>query len=200
MPRLKCPRCSTIVEAAEGAAPVCPQCGFGSKAPPTPPPAPAPDPVWAAPALSPLPAAAPSGPAKRPGWVTFVAVYYFIVAGFSLLVGLVALLAGGMLAAYFEEGAGEWGDIIGTLVAVVGVIVLLFGALALVVGLNVLKGRGWARITAMVLAIVGLVFSGLSVLVGDFSSIISIALDVLVLVALTRPESKAFFEASPRAA
>jgi hypothetical protein len=189
MPRLKCPRCSTIVEAAEGAAPVCPQCGFGSKAPPTPPPAPAPDPVWAAPALSPLPAAAPSGPAKRPGWVTFVAVYYFIVAGFSLLVGLVALLAGGMLAAYFEEGAGEWGDIIGTLVAVVGVIVLLFGALALVVG-----------ITAMVLAIVGLVFSGLSVLVGDFSSIISIALDVLVLVALTRPESKAFFEASPRAA
>ncbi|HUR25080.1 MAG TPA: DUF4190 domain-containing protein [Candidatus Thermoplasmatota archaeon] len=30
MPRLKCPRCATVIDVAPGATPVCPACGFGS--------------------------------------------------------------------------------------------------------------------------------------------------------------------------
>jgi hypothetical protein len=57
MPRMKCPRCATIVDTAPGAAPVCPNCGFGAGAAPA-----APD---MAP-MSPPPMAAPATPAWTP--------------------------------------------------------------------------------------------------------------------------------------
>lgn len=61
MPRLKCPRCSNVVEVPQGSKPVCPHCGFGSTSAPSAPPA----------ARPPAPAA-PSAPASPPpamsGW------------------------------------------------------------------------------------------------------------------------------------
>ena len=168
MPRLKCPRCATVVDVAPGARPQCPACGFGSASPPPapeaapPPPAPAP-PLGTAPAFSPLPPGAAARP-PRPGWVTFVGVYWLIGASFALVVGLVAVLAGGTLAAAFEEGYGEFGDVVGGLILVLGVLLLALGALGILLGVNVMKGRNWARVTTLVLAILGIAFGAIGFL------------------------------------
>lgn len=185
---------------------MCPNCGFGSSAAPAmaPPPAPAPAPVatggWAQ--TSP-PAAGyampPPGPpawnAKppRPGWVTFVAVYDFIGGSFAILVGLALLLGGAFVGALFDE----FGDAVGALLSVVGFVILAIGILEVILGVYILKGAPWARMVNLVLAILGIVVGAISllsiVLTGDPSGIIGLALSILVVVALTRPESKAFF-------
>lgn len=64
MSRVRCPKCSTVVEVAPGESPVCPSCGFGrpeGAAAPSAPPAPAPAPVSGPPSdPSPAPLAGPA--------------------------------------------------------------------------------------------------------------------------------------------
>lgn len=126
--------------------------------------------------------------------MTFVAVMQFIGAGFALLGGLFAMLAGSVIAAAFESGLGEFGDLIAGLIVVVGIVLIGLGVLAIFVGIGLLKGRGWARITAIVLTILSAAFSLISLISGDFTSIVSLALDGLMLYALFNPQTKAWFE------
>ncbi|MES2341061.1 MAG: hypothetical protein V4597_05240, partial [Pseudomonadota bacterium] len=118
----------------------------------------------------------------------------FIGAGFLLLVGLAALVFGSAIAAAFEGGFGELGDVIGGLIVVVGIVMIGLGVLSLFIGLGLLKGRGWARITAIVLTILGALISLMSLVSGDFSQIISLALDGLMLYALFNPQTRAWFD------
>jgi hypothetical protein len=202
VPRLKCPRCATVIEVPPGAAPRCPSCGFGG---PTP----------AASAPAPAPAAAPSGWASapqagyasppmagmvdhRPGWVTFAAVMQFIGAAALLLGGLLAMVGGSFIAALFEGGLGEFGDVLAGIIVVVGVILLLLGVLFLFMGLGLLKGRGWARITAIVFAALGALFAILAIVQGDFGSLLNLVLDGLIIYALVNPKSKAWFDQMAR--
>ncbi len=63
---------------------------------------------------------------------------------------------------------------------------LVFGIIALVyflIGFGLLKGKGWARVVAIILAIIGL----LNVPIGTIISII-------ILIYLFKPETKAFFQ------
>jgi hypothetical protein len=131
---------------------------------------------------------------QRPGWVTFAAVMQFVSGGFLLLVGLLLMLGGSFLAAIFEEGLGELGDLLGAFFLVIGIVVLAIGVLAIFVGIGVLKGQGWARITAIVLTILGALASVDSLLNGDYMSIVWLALDGLVLFALFNPVSKQWFD------
>ena len=220
MPRVKCPRCATIVETVPGVSPVCPVCGFGGPAPaaaapmappPPPPPMPAAQSGWMANAPPAFSAPPPMGRAERPGWVTFVGVYYVIAAVFLCLIGVIALFAGSIVAAAFEGGWGEFGDAIAAIVAVVGVFLLAFGILAVFIAMGIFRGRPWARMTAMVLSILGIVFGVLGAVADVVAlnngaatgspggGVLGLVLDVLVLVALTRPASKAYFGLGPPA-
>lgn len=104
------------------------------------------------------------------------------------------MLAGSVIAAAFESGLGEFGDLIAGLIVVVGIVLIGLGVLAIFVGIGLLKGRGWARITAIVLTILSAAFSLISLISGDFTSIVSLALDGLMLYALFNPQTKAWFE------
>jgi len=88
MARLRCPRCATVVEVAEGAPRVCPACGFGKPAPPAPSAAPAP-PVAASP-----PTAPSSGKARRGIVIAAVAVAAILLVG-GIVAGVVLLRHGG---------------------------------------------------------------------------------------------------------
>jgi MYXO-CTERM domain-containing protein len=103
MPRLRCPRCASVVEVAPGAAPLCTSCGFGSQ-PPAPvaaaplPPIPA-DAVLAAPmAMPPRPSPppppappAPAPPSRRGAVVAIVVVGVLVLAGAAAAVAFFAL-------------------------------------------------------------------------------------------------------------
>lgn len=131
-------------------------------------------------------------PMRRPGWVTFVGVRLYIGGALALLFGVLFLLGGSFVAAAF----GAVGGLFAALFAVLAFLLIASGILDLVLAPNLLKGRGWARTGALVLAFVGLAFGALSLLVGNFGAVLSIALDILTVVALFQPESKAFFQAS----
>ncbi len=198
MPRLKCPRCATIVETAPGTSPVCPACGFGGPAPgraaPPPPPPPAATGGWAAtaPAFG-APPPMPMGRPPRPGWVTFVAVLEFIGAGILTVVGLLLIAFGGALATAFE---GEYGlsDLAGGFIAAAGGVLIVLGVLDLVVGIFVLKGHQWARVVSLVFAFLGVLGSLGGMARGAFGGNgLGLVLDVLVIVGLFMPQSRAYF-------
>ncbi|MEA3137118.1 MAG: hypothetical protein QOC71_1399 [Thermoplasmata archaeon] len=89
MPRLRCPRCASVVEVAPGAAPVCSSCGFGAKA------APAAAPVQPSPPpAAPMAARTPAPAGSRRG-----AIIAICIVGFLVLAGAAAAVA------YFALGA-----------------------------------------------------------------------------------------------
>lgn len=134
-----------------------------------------------------MPAYNPS--AARPGWVTFAAVLSFIGAALLGLLGLFAFIGGSVLAAVLP-GLGTIG---GAIIMFLGFFLLAVAVLDLFIGMGLLKGQGWARITAIVLSGVGLLLGVFALVVGDFSQILGIALNGLVVFGLLRPESAAFF-------
>lgn len=141
-------------------------------------------------------------PMHRPGWVTFAAVMEFIYAGFLFLGGIFLVFGGAFLGAVIEEFTDEYnfGVALGALFVFIGVLLIGLGVLALLIGLGLLKGRGWARITAIVFTIIGAVFGVLSLLVGDFTAVLGLVVDGLILFALFNPQSKAWFESQARMA
>ncbi len=133
------------------------------------------------PGAPPGPPMAPMAPAGRPAGVTILAVLYFI-QGIMML--LVPILISVCLVSMFsvpgvEEEAG--GDIF----AAGAICWIVFGILALIyflIGFGLLKGQNWARIVAIIFAIIGL----LNVPIGTIISII-------ILWYLFKPEIKAYF-------
>jgi hypothetical protein len=91
----------------------------------------------------PPPAPAP----RRPGTVTAAAVLLFVTAGLGILGGIGMGVAVNVIGASGEDLA---------LLTGIAVYLLLTAALSLVVGIFILKGRQWARITAIVLNAVGI--------------------------------------------
>lgn len=121
-----------------------------------PPPDPGPVAGWA-----PQPAAAsPVTTAVRPTAVTAAAIVLMVTGVLAALLGLLMLLAGGLLSG-LGGGAGLTGSfaafpaVVGTFIAVVGGIFLVFGVLEVFSGIYLLPGRGWARITAIILSVLG---------------------------------------------
>lgn len=126
------------------------------------------------------PPMAPMAPAGRPAGVTILAILYFIQGILMLLVPimLTVCLASMLTVPGVEEAEGD-------IFAAGALCWAVFGILALVyflIGFGLLKGAGWARIVAIILAIIGL----LNIPIGTIISII-------ILWYLFRPEIKAYF-------
>ncbi len=216
MVRLKCPKCANVIDAPAGSKPTCPMCGFSASATAV---RPAATPSFAAPAtaragppaLSPLPAPAPmaaspfsdlsaDAPLPRPGWVVMAAVFQFIGGGFAILGGLIVALVGGFFAKAFAEEFDRFGDAIGGLVAVFGILLILVGAFNIVLGVQNLNGRSWARVTTIVLSAISGAFNALGLVMGNPMSFFGLAFDVLIIVGLSlRPTVDWFAQQGRRA-
>jgi hypothetical protein len=121
---------------------------------------------------------------RRTDGITAIAIYHFVVAGIFALAafcfGIPTLVLG---IVGITEDAGAF---IGMgAVALIGMTLLAFSLLNVVIGYGVWTLRGWARLGAMAIAVVSLLFVPLGTLFGAF-----------VLWYLLKPEVAAAFEPS----
>ena len=117
---------------------------------------------------------------KRPDLLLLIAIWEFLTALFAFI-GVIFI---GLFA--FPHVFTLWGDariggVFGLSVAVI--ILMAYLGLSVAAGVGLLTGKEWGRIT-------GIVHAGLSVLNVPIGTVIGI----LVLVYLTKPEIKEYFE------
>jgi hypothetical protein len=128
------------------------------------------------PAAQPWPATAPvaaprTGP-PRPGVITAAAIVLIVFGVLIALFGLLFVLAGALFPAIREspELESQLGSVpasFGTFILVVGFILAAWGILQVVAAGFVLSRRTWARITAMILAILGALIGLATILPGE---------------------------------
>ena len=78
-------------------------------------------------------------------------------------------------------------------VGVIGSILIFLGIASFVVAWGLLKGKGWAWIITVILAIISLVFSIIGLASGSIPNIISIIINGVILYYMYRPEVKSYF-------
>ncbi len=118
----------------------------------------------------------------RPTGVTVLAVLNFLGAGLYALLAVLFFLigAGGAASGMMSEMGGGTAAFLLGLGAAVGVILLIFAAIGLAIGIGMWKLRNWARIVTIVLV-------GLSLLLGVLGllgSLISFELGSLIFQAI----------------
>lgn len=124
---------------------------------------------------------APAAP-RRSGWLTTSAVVLLAVGALSALFGLIFLIIGLAFGSAFTEmmavqpdvpsdvNAGAFSGIFTGFMVGFAIISLIWAAAHIAAGVGILGGRGWARITGMVLSVIGLAFGILGV-VGLIASV-----------------------------
>lgn len=114
------------------------------------------------------------------GWLAFAGILAILVGIFNMINGLVALLRADYFVVTADKvllfnytGWGWW--------------LLIVGAVQIIVGLGILGGATWARITGIVLAALAMVTHIVFLAAFPVWSVIVLALAVLVIYALTVP-------------
>ena len=142
---------------------------------PSAPPTPAPEPQSPPPAqyvTTPQSAAPTSyaGAPPRPGMVTAAGVVMIIFGALLSLLGVFALIGGAFISgsgssldSQFPGMGGVTAGAVGGVIIVFALIFLALGILDILAGANVFGGRGWARITGIVLAAIFAVISLLGI-------------------------------------
>ena len=113
------------------------------------------------------------------GWISFASVMMVLVGSFQVINGLVALFDSGyyvvtesQLVVNVDYTAWGWAH-------------LLLGALAVGAGFALMAGRMWARVVAIALALVSAVVNMAFIAAYPIWSLTVIAVDVLVIYAVT---------------
>jgi hypothetical protein len=113
------------------------------------------------------------------GWLTFAAVILTLIGTLNAIQGFLALFDDG----FFIAASGD--DLLLVDYSAWGVIMLLWGALLIAAGLSVAAGKSWARWFAVVVVCVNVIAQIGFLPAFPIWSAIMIALDVLVIYALT---------------
>jgi hypothetical protein len=137
---------------------------------------------------------------KRPTGVTVIAILEILgglaslVAGAGLFVAA-ALVSSSNFASLYPQLSGIGS--ISTILYVLGAVVLVFGILALVLGVGFLGGKGWAWTLGIVVGVINIVVSLVQTVIGFYSSIVGIIFPLIIIYYLMRPHVKAFFGKGP---
>lgn len=81
----------------------------------------------------------------------------------------------------------------------IGGVLIAIGIGYLAISYGLLRGRGWAWSIALILSYIGIVIAIISILSGNFISVINLAINIAIVYFLYRPQVKAFFGKSPSA-
>jgi len=116
--------------------------------------------------------AGPPAVSPRPGAITAASIILIIFGVILGLLGLLVMLGGALFPAIKDspELAGQLGSVpasFGTFILVLGAIMTAWGSLQVVAAIFVLTRRTWARITAMILAIVGALIGLATIIPGE---------------------------------
>ena len=140
---------------------------------------------------------------ERPTGVTILAVLYFLGAAFLGICGLLFMVGGSMLSGLAQSG-GPGSALFAAGGAVVGGFFLVLALLELALGIGFIKLQNWARVVAIVLTGIAVLFGAL----GMFSMLahvmvfalttrlITLAIQIWILVYLFKPHVKQAFGAT----
>ena len=142
----------------------------------------------------------------RPTGVTVIAILDFIGAAFSVLGGIGMMAGGGMLATLMNQQgqANGMSGLAASLGAVMGVFLLVIAAVEIILGVGLLKLKEWARMVTVILTAIFAAL-GLLGLLGSFVhfnlvavlfKVCVLAIQILIIVYLMKPEVKAAFQGS----
>jgi hypothetical protein len=106
----------------------------------------------------------------------------------SALGGIMAIL-GGMAIMGVSALASE----IGALGAAIGGITLIMGLIQLVIAWGLWTGKGWAWLLGLIFGVLGILMALASMVGGNFSSLVSLAINAIIVYYLYTPPVKAFF-------
>lgn len=133
----------------------------------------------------------------RPLGVTIIAIL-LIISGIVMIIGG----AGAVAIAPFLPPLAQTEDMMTDAISeallsvtaiITGIILLALGIAALFIAYGLIKGRGWAWTAAVVLSIIVVIMSVVSIVTGNIGSIISLAINGVILYYLYRPHVKAYF-------
>ncbi|MEO8625323.1 MAG: hypothetical protein ABI452_01355 [Candidatus Limnocylindrales bacterium] len=139
----------------------------------------------------------------RPTGVTLAAIYLIVMGALTSLLGGCAAIGGAALGQIGSgtDSSGMFGGL-GTLVAGLGIFILLLGILGIVAGAGALGGKGWGRWIGIIISVIFailFILGGLGSLTasnGMTSGIVTLVLGVLyALTAWALIKASAFFAA-----
>jgi hypothetical protein len=112
------------------------------------------------------------------GWVVFAGVMLIMMGSWQAMMGFVALFDPG----YYAVTPG--GLLVEVDYTAWGWVHLCLGGIAVLVGIGVLAGQTWARVTAIVLAVIAALVNAAFLAAYPVWNTILIALDVIIIYAL----------------
>lgn len=130
---------------------------------------------------------------NRPTGVTVIAVLFFIGACLLALLACLFLVGGGVAARFMPPDARIPAGIMAAVGAVGAIFFLVLAALYVAVGMGLLKLKEWARITAVVLAGISLLFGLLGLIHFHPFALVRLALAGWILWYLLQPHVVAAF-------
>ncbi|MGB8474676.1 MAG: hypothetical protein WCE61_11390 [Candidatus Acidiferrum sp.] len=140
---------------------------------------------------------------ERPTGVTILAVLYFLGAVCVVLLGILSIVGGSLLSGLAHAG-GPASALFAMGGVVIGAILLVLGVLDLAIGIGFIKLQNWARVVAIILTGIAVLFGllGLVTLLAHFMMItlvfrlIILAIEIWILVYLFKPHVKQAFGAT----
>ncbi len=106
---------------------------------------------------------------EAPVGVKIISILYYIGAGLSVI-GAILLFVGGSLFAGLLPG------VLGGLLAVMGILFIGFAVLGFFIGRGLWRVQNWARIVAIIFAILGVLGAIYSIISGQFTAIVSLVI------------------------
>src|SRR3954466_11954392 len=113
------------------------------------------------------------------GWLVFASIILGVVGIINIIQGVAALADD----SYFAVRSGN--DLLITGFTTWGWIMIVWGAAQVAAGLGLNSGRGWARVLAIIIASISIVIQTAFLAAFPIWSVMIIALDVIVIFALT---------------
>ena len=140
---------------------------------------------------------------ERPTGVTIIAVLYFLGAACLVLLGILSIVGGSLLSG-LPHGGGPASALFAMGGVVIGAILLVLGVLDLAIGIGFIKLQNWARVIAIILTGIGVLFGllGLVTVLAHFMMfalvfrLIVLAIEIWILVYLFKPHVKQAFGAT----
>lgn len=136
--------------------------------------------------------------ALRPAGVTIIAILNIISGIVMLLGGLGLAVASSILPTMTTldpnaSGQMALAGLLGAGGAAIGGVMIILGIISFIVAWGLLKGKGWAWTVTIILSLVSIVMGVISLVAGNFGSIVNIIIGGIVIYYLYRPHVKAYF-------
>jgi uncharacterized membrane protein (DUF2068 family) len=129
----------------------------------------------------------------RPIGITILAVLETIGALVLLALGTMVILLGAAVLVAIGLGEASLGIALSEIVVFVGGFILLLGVIELAIAWGLWKGQGWAWTVALIVAVLGIIGGVIALVSGSLYNIVTLAIQVIIVYYLYRPEVKAYF-------